>query len=99
MSQFITHNNKRYEVMPAEAYPIIGELGYIPITGQVITIENQAEVDNRWIRRIEEIPIFTDHTLSSIMINTDRLREDKENRRTFTRIRLGKEDFAFPNSK
>lgn len=94
MPQFITYKNKRYEV--TDNHPFIGclvisrdetiivEPGTLPFLEILIS---------SGYKMLEEIPIFTEHTLSSIMINTERLVRDKVNRREFNRIRLSKEDF------
>lgn len=100
--RFITHNKKRYEITKEETV-LAGDLVVDLDTMEVFTI-----VSNRmamrvntfyWLRPrvLKEVPIFTEHTLSSILLKSNRLVNDKRDRSVFNRIRLTAEDFP-PNN-
>lgn len=101
MSQFITHNNKRYEIVDDPMF-----IGCLILTdwGNVIEMKSLGQIEYATSiggKMIVEIPIFTEHTLSSIMIKADHIIEDKKERskknkkfnREFDRIRLTTKDF------
>jgi hypothetical protein len=103
MPQFITYNGKRYEIIEGDKENIeinLSDLVYH--NGTIIKIETYEQSTNYDMqiymnlssaKKVIEVPIFTEHTLSSVMIKIDKIKEDIKHRSTFNRIRLSKEDF------
>lgn len=88
MSQFITHNSKRYEVV--DDAPFIGckmltELDHIVEARSLGHIEILV---NHGAKMLIEIPLYTEHTLSSVLLHVDKLLQDKERRKAFNKIRF-----------
>lgn len=96
MSQqrFATYNGKRY-METRSVTPILGDL-LITIYNDIVKPKTQVEL-TAWIyagaKRLEEVPLFTEHTLSSVMLRVDNIIEDRKARSIKNRTRFVKTNF------
>lgn len=87
---YITHNNKRYEIVdnpPFIGCLMITEFG---IVVQASSLPHMETLVDCGAKLLIEVPIYTEHTLSSILVNADKSLQDKRRKEILHKTKLAR---------